>query len=311
MRNAYISALYDLAGENPNVLALVADNGAIVYDRFRCDFPDRFINFGIAEANMVTVAAGLANCGKIPFAYTIAGFITMRAYEQVRNDVCLQRQNVKLAGVGAGVSYGTLGPTHHVTEDIAIMRVLPNMIIIVPASPKEAYEATIAAAEIDGPVYIRLETTKEPEIYDDNYRFTLGRGVVLTEGNDLTVLASGGIVYDALLAVKELQQQGVFTRLINIHTVKPLDSDIIIKAAKETKAIMTVEEHSIIGGLGSAVEEALLRDSCGYVVFQKIGVNDHFCKGYGSHQEVRAMNGLSKEDIKQKALAVYERKKMG
>ena len=311
MRNAYISALYDLAEKNPNVLALVADNGAIVYDKFRSDFPEQFVNFGIAEANMVTVAAGLASCGKIPFAYTIAGFLTMRAYEQVRNDVCLQRQNVKLVGVGAGVSYGTLGPTHHATEDIAIMRVLPYITIIAPASPKEAYEATIAASKINGPTYIRLETTKEPEIYDDTYRFTLGRGVQLIDGNDLTVLATGSIVYDAMLIVRELQKQGVKARLINIHTLKPLDNDIISNAAAETGAILTVEEHSIIGGLGSAVEEVLIKDFKNSVVVDKIGFNDSFCKGYGSHQEVKAMNGLSREEIRSRILALLEKKQKG
>lgn len=308
MRNAYISAVYTLAGKSRNVLSLVADNGAIVFDKFRSDYPDQFINFGIAEANMVTVAAGLANCGKIPFAYTIAGFITMRAYEQIRDDVCLQKQNVKLVGVGAGISYGTLGPTHHNIEDLAIMRVLPNMTIIAPACPQEAYDATITAAQIEGPVYIRLETTKEPEIYGAEYKFTLGRGVELIKGDDLTILATGSIVYDAILAVRELRQQGVNARLINIHTIKPLDSDIITKAARETGALMTLEEHSTIGGLGSAVEEVLLRDFGGPVIFNKMGINDCFCKGYGSHQELRAMNGLSVEDIKNKILALYKRK---
>lgn len=311
MRNAYISALYSLAKGDPNILALVADNGAIVYDEFRRDFPDQFINFGIAEANMVSVAAGLANCGKIPFAYTIAGFITMRSYEQVRNDVCLQRQNVKLAGVGAGVTYGTLGPTHHATEDIAIMRVLPGMTIIAPASPREAYQATIAAAKINGPVYIRLEATKEPELYDDRYVFTPGRGVRLAEGSDLTVIATGGIVYDALQSVKDLQQQGIKARLINMHTIKPLDADIVIKAAQETGAILTLEEHSIIGGLGSAVEEVLLRDLHKPIVFRKMGVMDCFCTGYGSHHELRAMNGLSGNDIKDAVLEVYKLKQVG
>src|SRR4030066_146982 len=176
MRDAYVATLYNLAQNNKQILALVADIGAIVFDKFRVDFPGRFINFGVAEANMIAAAAGMASCGKIPFTYTIIPFITMRAYEQIRNDVCLQKANVKIVGVGAGLVYSTQGPTHHAIEDIAIMKVLPNMTIISPADPLEAKKATFAAAQIEGPVYLRLGTSKEPPVYQHDYIFTFGRG---------------------------------------------------------------------------------------------------------------------------------------
>lgn len=308
MRNAYLAALYTLAKENRHVLALVADNGAIVYDKFRQDFPKQFVNFGIAEANMVSVAAGLASSGKIPFAYTIANFLTMRAYEQVRNDVCLQKQNVKLVGIGGGFVYSTLGPTHHATEDIAIMKVLPNMTILSPASPKEAYQSTFAAAAINGPVYIRLGTTKEAELYSDEYHFELGKGIKLLNGEDLTLVATGSIVKDVLEAAKELKQEGISARVINIHTIKPMDQDVLIEAARETEVIITVEEHNIIGGLGSAVSELLLESGGSNIFFDRVGLKDCFCKDYGSHSDLKKANGLSIGDIKERAIGLYEKK---
>lgn len=308
MRAAYLNALYGLAKENPDILALISDNGAIVYDRYRADFPEQFINCGISEANMVAVAAGLASCGKIPFAYTISVFLTMRAFEFVRNDVCMQNQNVKLAGTGAGFVYSALGPTHHATEDIAVMRALPNMTILSPASPMEVKKATYAAARMHGPVYLRLGTNREPEIYDADYEFKVGRGVTLLEGRDVTVAATGSIVRDALLAAKELQEEGISVRVVNIHTVKPIDKDIINKAAEETKAVITLEEHNVMGGLGSAVGEVLLENGLTPVIFERMGLNDCFCKGYGSHEDLKALNGISIEDIKKRVIDAYRRK---
>lgn len=308
MRNAYLAALYELAKKNPRILAAVADNGAIVYDKFRADFPEQFINFGIAEATMVTVCAGLASCGKIPFAYTIIPFLTMRAYEQVRNDVCLQRQNVKLVGVGGGLAYSTLGPTHHATEDIAVMRVLPHMTVIVPATPIEAYQATIAAAQIDGPVYIRLEATKEPEIFDNAYNFKVDQGVVLHDGNDATVIAAGSIVYDVLQVALELENQNIKIRVIDLHTIKPMDRNSLLKAVRETGAILTVEEHSISGGLGGAVAEVLLENGNIPVIFERMGLVDEYAHGYGSRTEIKAMNGLSQAEIMQKLIQMVKRK---
>lgn len=308
MRNAYLAALYDLAKDNKNIMALVADNGAIVYDRYRKDFPGRFINFGIAEANMISVAAGLASCGKIPFAYTIASFITMRAYEQVRNDVCMQKMNVKLVGIGAGFVYSNLGPTHHAVEDIALMRALPNMTIFAPADPLEAKYATFAAAEISGPVYIRLSTGGTPRIYDKDYNFKVGEAVVLREGNDVSLIASGGIVYEVLKAADELSALGISTRVINMHTIKPIDEEVILKAAKETGAILTVEEHAISGGLGGAVAEVLIENKYGPVEFKRLGLDNVFPLGYGTYEEMKEMNGLSKDHIIRAAKSICENK---
>lgn len=297
MRNAYIAALYGLAKEDRRILALVADNGAIVYDKYRKDFPDRFFNFGISEANMVSVAAGLASCGKIPFAYTISCFLTMRAFEQVRNDVCMQKMNVKLAGIGAGFVYSALGPTHHATEDIALMRALPGMTIFSPADPLEARNVTVAAAAIDGPVYIRLSVGGTPKIYKDDYDFKTGKAVTLREGKDIALIATGGIVFDVLQAADELKAMGISVRVINMHTIKPIDKDIILEAARETKAIVTIEEHTILGGLGSAVAEVVLEGTKKSIKFKRMGLDGTFPEGYGTYQDMKELNGLSKKDV--------------
>lgn len=297
MKNAYISTLYGLAKKDKRILALVADNGAVVYDKYRADFPSQFFNLGISEANMVSVAAGLAACGKIPFAYTIASFLTMRPFEQIRNDVCLQRMNVKLVGIGAGFVYSNLGPTHQATKDIAIMRPLPHMTIFSPADPKETEKATVAAAEIEGPVYLRLGVGGERNIYEKHPGFKIGKGIVLREGKDLSIIATGGIISEALEAANDLNRAGISIRLINIHTIKPIDKNIILKAAAETGVILTVEEHTVIGGLGSAVAEVIIEEGKTPIKFKRLGLNGTFPKGYGTYQDMKEMNGLSKADI--------------
>lgn len=309
MRNAYLEQLYSLAKENKQIIALVSDNGAIVYDKYRQDFPEQFINCGISEANMVSVAAGLASCGKIPFAYTISCFITMRAFEQVRNDVCLQKMNVKLVGIGAGFVYSNLGPTHHATKDIALMRVLPNMTIFSPADPLESRKVTFAAAQINGPVYIRLATGGTPKIYENDYEFEVGKGVILREGEDVSVITTGQITHEVKQAVDEIQSLGISVRLINIHTLKPIDKELILGAARDTGSILTVEEHSIIGGLGSAVAEVLLENNDTPVKFKRLGLNGIFPVGYGSYQDMKEMNGLSKNHIITEVKRLYECKK--
>jgi transketolase len=297
MRNAYLSTLYDLTKKNRQVYSLVSDIGAIVFDKYREDFPENFINVGVAEANMLSIASGMASCGKIPFTYTIAPFITMRAYEQIRNDVCLQKQNVKIVGVGAGFVYSTLGPTHHASEDIAIMRVLPHMTVISPADPLETKKATLAAAEIDGPVYLRLGTSKEPDVYKEDYDFRVGEGVVLKDGGDVTIIATGVLVYDAYRAVEELEHKGIYAKLINMHTLKPLDEQIILSAAKDTPCIVTVEEHNTIGGLGSAVCEVIAKHSDRIVPVRCLGIEDTFCCKYGTHDQLKSAYGLNVSNI--------------
>jgi len=296
MRNAYIAELYELVKQNKNILALISDNGAIVYDKFAADFPDNLINFGIAEATMISAAAGLAASGKIPFAYTIASFLTMRAYEQIRVDVCLQKMNVKLVGIGAGFVYSDLGPTHHCIEDIALMNVLPNMTILAPADPLEARYCTAAAAKINGPVYIRLTTGGTPKIYDTAFDFKVGTANILADGKDISIIACGSIVYEALLAVKELTQQGISVNFINMSTLKPIDENAIITAAKKTGRILTIEEHSINGGLGSIVATSLLENGISNVLFARMGLRD-FPNSYGKYDYMKEINGLSKTHI--------------
>jgi len=309
MRNAYISALYELAETNKQIYALVSDNGAIVYDKYRESFPERFINFGIAESNMISVAAGLAACGKIPFTYTISTFLTMRAFEQIRNDVCMQKMNVKIVGIGAGFVYSNLGPTHHSVEDITLMRVLPDMVIFSPADQLESRKITFAAAKIEGPVYLRLAIGGTPAVYKGDYDFKVGRGVTLKEGSDVTVIGTGGIMYEALQAVEELEGQGISVRLVNIHTIKPIDKKIILKAARDTQAILTVEEHSITGGLGGSIAEILIEENKTPLLFKRMGLNNTFPSGYGTYTEMKKINCLSKDNIVNEIEKLYERKK--
>ena len=310
MRNSFLSALYDLAKTDKRVLALVADNGAIVFDQFRKDFPDQFINCGIAEATMATVAAGLASCGKIPFTYTITTFLLMRAFEQVRNDICLQNMNVKLVGIGAGLAYSTLGSTHHAIEDIALMRTLHNMTILSPADPLEAKKATQAAAKWKGPVYLRLGTTKEPVIYHEDYDFEIGKGIVLREGEDLAIIATGSILANCLEAQLILEKEGISVKVVNIHTIKPLDQSLIVQVARETRAVLTVEEHNLAGGLGEAVSSVILENSLAPLKFHSMGIRERFCSGYGSQKYMREKYGLGVQDIVRNAKKLLEGKSL-
>ncbi|MBF0409941.1 MAG: transketolase [Candidatus Riflebacteria bacterium] len=307
MRDAYINTLYQLTERDNSVFSFVADNGAIVFDRYRRSFPNNFVNFGIAESTMVSVSAGVSSCKKIPFIYTIIPFLVMRAFEQIRNDICMQKMNVKIVGIGAGVSYSTLGPTHHAIEDLALMRVLPNMKIFSPADALETKKATEAAYSIEGPVYIRLGTSKEPAVYNTDYDFQIGKGILLKDGKDVTLIATGNSVHDAKLASDILARDSISVRLINIHTIKPFDNEIVIKAAEETKAIVTIEGHSVIGGLGSAVADTLAEYK-NSVRFKKIGFNDCYCSEYGSFEEMKESCGISVRNIVETVKQILEKK---
>ena len=305
MRNAYIRTLTELAAEDDRIVALVADNGAIVYDDYRAKYPTRFFNMGISEANMVGVAAGLSASGKRPFAYTIASFLTMRAFEQIRVDVCMQEMNVALVGIGVGFVYSDLGPTHHTVEDIALMRTLPNLTIISPADPLEAAKATRAAAALDTPVYLRLATSGTPSIYEDDYPFELGKGVRLAEGSDLTIFACGNILREVLAARALLARDGIHAGVINLHTIKPIDRDIIRQAHADTGRLMVVEEHTIHGGLGSIVAEVLTESDLGPIRLEKMGL-DTFPVGYGTYAEMLDQNGLDAAHIAREAARFVE-----
>ena len=273
-RESFGMALCELAKEHDDVLVLDADPAAATKtDIFKKAYPERFYDCGIAEGNMIGVAAGLAAAGMVPFAASFAMFATGRAYEQVRNSVGYPHLNVKIAGSHAGISVGEDGATHQCCEDLALMRTIPGMVILNPADHYEMIAATKAAYEYKGPVYIRLGRLAIESFNDpDNYTFEIGKGITLEEGNDVTVIATGLVVYEALKAVRALREKGINARLINMHTIKPIDKDIILKAAKETGKIITVEEHNIIGGLGEAVA-AVTSESCPVPVY-RIGVED-------------------------------------
>lgn len=297
MRTAYLDTLYDLAQRDKKVYALISDNGAIVYDKYRRDFPKQYLNLGISEANMIGMAAGMASCGKIPFAYTIGAFLAYRAFEFIRNDVCIQNQNVKIVGTGAGEAYSQLGPTHHATEDLGALRSLPNLTIICPTSPMEVKKATMAAYEQDGPIYLRLGTSKEPEIYKNDYEFHIGKAVTIKEGNDLTLIGTGSILKDLLEVAEELDPKGVQIRVVNMHTIKPLDEDVIRQAIDETGKVITVEDHNVTGGLSSAVAEVIAQYGKA-VQFMAMGLMG-FSKGYGTYEQVKEQNGLGKSKIRE------------
>ncbi|MDP4120644.1 MAG: transketolase family protein [Bacillota bacterium] len=295
-RESFGMALCDLAASNKDIVVLDADLAAATKTSiFRSKYPDRFINCGISECNMMGIAAGLASCGKIPFAASFAMFATGRAYEQIRNSIAYPALNVKIAGSHAGISTGEDGATHQCCEDIALMRTLPGMVVLNPADHFEMIEAVKASIAHNGPVYLRLGRLAIDSFNDPaTYKFELGKGIQLHDGNDITVIASGLVVNEALKAVRELEAQGINARLINIHTIKPIDKEIIVKAAKETGHIVTVEEHNIIGGLGDAVC-AVTSELCPVPV-TKIGVNDQF--GFsGPAKELLELFGLCKENI--------------
>ena len=275
-RESFGEALTMLAETNPDIVVLDADLAeATKTCIFEKKYPERFIDCGIAESNMIGIAAGLATCGKIPFAASFAMFSAGRAFEQVRNSVGYPHLNVKIAGSHAGISTGEDGATHQCCEDIALMRTIPGMVVLNPADHYEMLAAVKAAAQHNGPVYIRLgRLAVESVNNNDDYKFEIGKGITLRQGEDITVIATGLMVGEALKAVDSLAAQGVHARLIDMHTIKPLDEELVRKAAKETGRIVTVEEHNIIGGLGEAVA-ACVTESCPVPV-TRIGVNDVF-----------------------------------
>ena len=275
-RDSYGNALVELGKEHDNLVVLDADLAAATKTGvFKKEFPERHIDCGIAEGNMVGVAAGLAAAGKVPFASSFAMFAAGRAFEQIRNSVAYPHLNVKIGATHAGISVGEDGATHQCNEDIALMRSIPGMVVLNPSDDVEARAAVKAAYEYEGPVYLRFGRLAVPVINDrEDYKFEMGKGVVLREGKDLTIVASGLPVANCLEVAERLSAEGIEAKVINIHTIKPLDEDLIVAAAKETGKVVTVEEHSVIGGLGSAVCDVLCEEAPTKVL--KIGVNDVF-----------------------------------
>ena len=275
-RDSYGNALVELGKEHDNLVVLDADLAAATKTGvFKKEFPERHIDCGIAEGNMIGVAAGLAAAGKVPFASSFAMFAAGRAFEQIRNSVAYPHLNVKIGATHAGISVGEDGATHQCNEDIALMRSIPGMVVLNPSDDVEARAAVKAAYEYEGPVYLRFGRLAVPVINDrEDYKFEMGKGVVLREGKDLTIVASGLPVANCLEVAERLSAEGIEAKVINIHTIKPLDEDLIVSAAKETGKVVTVEEHSVIGGLGSAVCDVLSEKAPTKVL--KIGVNDVF-----------------------------------
>ena len=299
-RDAYGKALVELGEKNNKVVVLDADLAAATKTgMFKKAHPEKFFDCGIAESNMMGVAAGLATSGYTVFASTFAMFAAGRAYEQVRNSIAYPHLNVKIGATHAGISVGEDGASHQCCEDIALMRAIPGMTIINPADDIETRAAVLAAAEYEGPVYMRFGRLAVPRIFDESYKFEWGKAVVLSEGTDVTICATGLMVGEAIEAKKLLAEQGINAEIINVHTIKPLDNETILRSAAKTGAIVTAEEHNIIGGLGSAVAEAVCEGG-NPVPVVRLGVNDVFGKS-GPAVELLHIFGLDAQNIVEKA----------
>jgi len=299
-RQSYGEALAELGTENPNVVVLDADlSGATKTSIFAKEFPKRFINVGIAEQNLMATAAGLASFGKIPYASTFAVFAAGRAYDQIRASICYPNLNVKICATHAGLTVGEDGATHQMLEDLSLMRTLPNMTVLSVSDDTQARWAVKEIAKIDGPVYLRLARLATPVIYGEDQQFEMGKAIEFGTGTDGTVIATGVTVAEALSAKEELEKQDIHIRVLDVHTIKPIDREAVIKVAKETKKIVTIEDHSIIGGLGSTVCEVLAEEYPCHVT--RLGVKDTFVKS-GSAEELMKEYGIDSLSIQKEFL---------
>ena len=302
MRTAFIKTLCELAEQDERIWLLCGDLGYSVLEGFSGRFPNRFVNVGVAEQNMTGIAAGLALSGKVVFIYSIANFPVMRCLEQIRNDVCYHNLNVKIVTVGGGLTYGSLGYTHHGVEDIAVMRVLPNMTVIAPGDPVEARLATQAILNTPGPCYLRLGKAGEPVVHQIEPEFQVGKAISLQLGSDLTLISTGGMLQSVVLAAEKLASQGYSVQVLSMPTVYPLDEHSIVQAAKQTGKIITVEEHGL-GGLGSAVAEVLALGGIP-VKFRLLRLQREAMKVAGSQTVLRSSQGLSIERIVDEAISL-------
>ena len=305
MRRTTIETLEKLSTTDASIFLLTADLGFKIFDRFRRAYPDRFINVGVAEANMIGLAAGLALSGKNVYCYSIVPFLTMRCLEQIRVDLCYQNLNVKLVGVGGGFAYGLEGMTHHAIEDISIMRSIPNMTVVVPGDALEVKAIVNESATHKGPLYIRLGKDGTPQVHRTVPQLKIGKGIVINEGRDLTIIANGTMLHTAKIVSDTLHSKGMGVTLVSMHTVKPLDGELIKECARGSKAVFTIEEHSIIGGLGSAVAEVLMESSYGGL-FRRIGIPDAYRPEIGGAEYLREKLGLAPEGIMNYILSEYE-----
>ena len=294
-RQSYGEKLEELGGKYKDIVVFDADlAGATKTSIFAKKYPDRFFDMGIAEADMVSTAAGMATCGKVPYVSTFAMFAAGRAYDQIRNSVCYPNLNVKICATHAGITVGEDGATHQMLEDLALMRVIPNMTVISPSDDTQTRWAVEEAYKIKGPVYIRLSRLATPVIYEETQKFEIGKMVQIGEGTDACLFASGDVVAEAIKAQEILSEKGINIRVIDVHTIKPIDEEMIIKCAKETKRLISVEDHNIIGGLGSAIAE-VLTSKCP-TKLERIGIKDHFGRS-ASAKELLYYYGLDAEGI--------------
>ena len=301
MNSAYIGKLMELAEKDPDVLHLLADSGTGYDEMFRRNFPDRIFNFGIAEENMVAAAAGMASVGKKPFVFTAGAFLAYRSLEFIRDDVCFQNLNVKIVGMGSGLSWSSLGPTHHTTEDLAVLRALPNLMILSPATPKQVGECVRTAYEHEGQVYISIGMNHEKEFFPDDCRMDCTKNDVIREGKDAVMYCTGSVLEEADKACGLLLQEGTEVKLVSVCCIKPFDEESLLADAGRYKKIITVEEHNVHGGLGGIVSEVLAYNGAGAKVIP-IGIQDMFAAGYGTQQIVRENNHLD-------AMSIYTRVK--
>ena len=301
MRSAFLRTIEELAAADPRINLIVGDLGFTVVEPFAKRFPNQFLNAGVAEQNMTGLAVGMALSGKIVFTYSIANFPTLRCLEQIRNDGCYHKADIKIVSVGGGLAYGALGSSHQATEDLAILRSLPGMTVVAPGDPVEAEYATRAVAAFPGPCYLRLGKAGEPLVHKRPIDFQLGRALTVTEGRDITIISTGAMLEPCFRAAERLEAGGLSIRLVSMHTVKPLDADAVCRAADETGAIMTVEEHQVLGGLGGAVAEVLAQQRPTHPPFRILGIKDAFCRVVGGQDYLRKASGLSVEDIERTA----------
>jgi len=297
MRTAFFNAVTALCAADRRVMLITADLGFGHVERFAARFSEQFLNVGVAEQNLAGVATGLALSGRHVFVYSIGNFPTMRCLEQVRNDICYHRAHVTIVTSGGGLSYGSLGMSHHVTEDLAIMRSLPNMTVIAPGDPIEAGAATLSAARLDGPCYLRLARAGDRNVHGESIDFTIGRAVVVRRGDDVTLISTGGMLDAAVRVADRLRaERSLSVRVLSMHTVKPLDEHAISAAARETRGVVTLEEHSIVGGLGGAVAE-VIADRTLSVPFARVALPSTFISVAGSQEYLRSAYGLSDDTI--------------
>ena len=307
MRPTFVDEVTKLASEDKNVWLVTADLGFAVFEDFRDKFPDQFLNVGVAEQNLISVAAGLAMAGKKVFTYSISTFVAMRPYEQIRNDICYQNLPVCIVGGGSAFSYSTFGCTHFALEDVALMRILPNMVVAVPGDPAEVRAIVRGVYARNGPSYIRIAKRGEPVVNSVNAEIVLGRSIEIRTGNDVAILVCGRQLPNAIEAASMLGKLKIGCRVLSFHTVKPLDKSAILKAARETRGLVTVEEHFLAGGFGSAVAE-ILADSNMSIPFVRMGVTDEFPMGVGSQNYFLGRYGLTPEGIVETVSALLNKK---